>query len=600
MKCTWHAWPLAIAFWLFLHAPAHAADPLVRGEGFYLAWWKLLLFWLVFLLGVWIAGWIDRDCKEVGERYGVDGQLWNTIFVFVFLGVFLIGTFAIPIFAAGLPIALLGLIVPVIIFVVQRNQAVMETDRVLTPKHIAFVLSNLGKGKKGKGKKPPAQKLPYEEGAPVHFVALGGKDEQENQANLIFARQSVPHYLAAKQVIADTVDRAAERVMLDFTRDAVTVRLDIDGVWHNVESREREEGDGLLVALKKICNLNPNERRARQEGKFKFTYQEKKYGADLLSQGTQTGERVIVKLDKGTKGLETLEELGMREKMRGQLKEMLGFEAGGGLVLVSAMPSGGMSTLWAAVMRSTDRMLRDFISIEDVKHQGHYVENIEILKFDAAAGESPSKVLTKAMLKQPDVYLFPELPDAETMKILCNEVNQQGKLAIIGVRAKESVEAILRVLLVKAPPEDVAQALKAVVNVRLVRKLPETCKQAYEPPPQLLQKLGLPPGRIRHLYREWQPPPEEEKRRKPPPGACETCGLVGPSCHGLGYLGRTGIFELLTVEDSLREALVKQPKLEVLRQIAKKSGHRGLQEEGILLVAQGTTSLTELQRVLKQ
>jgi type II secretory ATPase GspE/PulE/Tfp pilus assembly ATPase PilB-like protein len=75
---------------------------------------------------------------------------------------------------------------------------------------------------------------------------------------------------------------------------------------------------------------------------------------------------------------------------------------------------------------------------------------------------------------------------------------------------------------------------------------------------------------------------------------------MGPSCHGLGYLGRTGIFELLTVDDTMRDALLNQPKLEVLRQIAKKSGHRGLQEEGVLLVAQGITSLTELQRVLKQ
>jgi type II secretory ATPase GspE/PulE/Tfp pilus assembly ATPase PilB-like protein len=70
-------------------------------------------------------------------------------------------------------------------------------------------------------------------------------------------------------------------------------------------------------------------------------------------------------------------------------------------------------------------------------------------------------------------------------------------------------------------------------------------------------------------------------------------------CHGIGYRGRTGIFELLDVNDQIREALVKEPKLEVLRKVARASGHRSLQEEGILLVAQGLTSLTELQRVLK-
>jgi type II secretory ATPase GspE/PulE/Tfp pilus assembly ATPase PilB-like protein len=597
MKCTWHVWPAALALWAMSCSPAWAADPLERGEGLYLAWWKLLLFWLVFLLGVWIAAWVDRDGKEVGERFGLAPEVWNSVFAFSFLGTFLVGTFAIPLFAAGLPVALLGIVVPLLIFVIQRNQAVTESERVFTPKHIAHVLSNLGKGKKKK--KVREELLPHEMGAPVHFVAKGGATESENQANLIFARQS-PAYLPAKQLIADLIDRRADRVMLDFTRDAVAVRLDIDGVWHNIESREREEGDAILVVFKKLGNLNPSERRARQEGMFGLTYKDKKYGGELLSQGTQGGERVIIKVDRGTKGLETLEELGMREKPRQQLKEMLSGEAGGGLILISAMPAGGMSTLWSAALRSTDRLLRDFVCIEEKNHHSHYVENVEIHKFDAAAGESPAKILAKVMLKQPDVFVFPELPDAETMRILCQEVNQQKKLVIVGVRAKESVEALLRVLLVKAPPEDVAQAIRAVVNVRLVRKLAETCKQPYEPPAQLLQKLGLPPGRIKQLYREWQPPPEEEKRRKPPPGACEICGLVGTSCRGLGYLGRTGIFDLLTVNDELRDAIIKQPKLEVLRQVAKNSGHRGLQEEGILLVAQGTTSLTELQRVLKQ
>jgi type II secretory ATPase GspE/PulE/Tfp pilus assembly ATPase PilB-like protein len=96
--------------------------------------------------------------------------------------------------------------------------------------------------------------------------------------------------------------------------------------------------------------------------------------------------------------------------------------------------------------------------------------------------------------------------------------------------------------------------------------------------------------------------PEEEKRQAKeilPPGACPLCRLEGPQCNGIGYRERTAIFELLEVNDQLREAIVKQPKLEVLRNIARAAGHRSLQEEGILLVAKGATSLSELQRVLK-
>jgi type II secretory ATPase GspE/PulE/Tfp pilus assembly ATPase PilB-like protein len=136
-----------------------------------------------------------------------------------------------------------------------------------------------------------------------------------------------------------------------------------------------------------------------------------------------------------------------------------------------------------------------------------------------------------------------------------------------------------------------------VLNQRLIRKLCDECKQAFPPPPQLLQKLGIPAGRVQVLYREYQPPPPEQlvddKGRPIEPPIC-------PKCGGLGYFGRTALFELLVVDAALRDALIKQPKLEVLRSVARKSGHRTIQEEGILLVARGITSIPELQRVMKQ
>jgi type II secretory ATPase GspE/PulE/Tfp pilus assembly ATPase PilB-like protein len=133
----------------------------------------------------------------------------------------------------------------------------------------------------------------------------------------------------------------------------------------------------------------------------------------------------------------------------------------------------------------------------------------------------------------------------------------------------------------------------AVLNQRLVRLLCETCRQAYEPPAQLLQKLGIPEGRVEVLFREYQPPPPGSKKRKGEPEVC-------PDCGGIGYRGRTAIFELIKVTDDMRLALLKQPSLDALRQVSRKAGNRGLQEEGVLLVARGATAINELQRVLKQ
>jgi type II secretory ATPase GspE/PulE/Tfp pilus assembly ATPase PilB-like protein len=177
-----------------------------------------------------------------------------------------------------------------------------------------------------------------------------------------------------------------------------------------------------------------------------------------------------------------------------------------------------------------------------------------------------------------------EIPDAATALVLCEQATKD-KLNITTVRAKEAVEALLRVLLLKVPAAKFAPAVIAVVNQRMIRKLCEDCKEAYEPAPALLQKLGIPAGRIEQLYRTPENPDQDK---------------VCPKCNGIGYFGRTAIFELLVVTPEIREALEKEPKLEVLRQVSLKGGNRNLQQEGIVLVAQGLTSVQELSRVLKQ
>jgi type II secretory ATPase GspE/PulE/Tfp pilus assembly ATPase PilB-like protein len=139
------------------------------------------------------------------------------------------------------------------------------------------------------------------------------------------------------------------------------------------------------------------------------------------------------------------------------------------------------------------------------------------------------------------------------------------------------------VLALKVPPSDLAAGITAVLNQRLVRKLCEHCKEPYMPPPQTLAQLGLPPGRVQAFYR----PPQQRE---------EVC----PVCSGIGYNGRAAVFELLTFDEPLRKALACGAKPEVLLQTARQSGFRGLQEEGVLLVAKGITSLQEVIRVMKQ
>ncbi len=200
-------------------------------------------------------------------------------------------------------------------------------------------------------------------------------------------------------------------------------------------------------------------------------------------------------------------------------------------------------------------------------------------------------------LLEPDVLVVPELTNAETVEILCEQVNNVEKLAITKVNAKNAIEALLKVFAYKGPAAELAKAMTAVLNVRLIRRLCDQCKQPFQPPPQLLQKLGIPAGRVQVLYQEYKPPPPEELvDEKGNPIVIPVC----QKCGGLKYCGRIGLFELLVINDQIRATLTDSPNPEAIKRVAKSAGHRSIQEEGILQVAQGVTSINELQRVLKQ
>ena len=576
-----------------------SGDDILRGPGFYLPIWKLMLMWIMFLIWVRSTDWISRDSVEMGRSIGMHYYVWNPITVFTFLAVFMLAVLNVPIFLASYPFLAIAWIAPFLTYVLMRNGKVRADQRVLTPAHLKEWFANLGK----KQKKKEAPKHPWELGPAVELIATTPL-QQQNQALVIEARQS-PAYVATKTILADAFDNRAERIMLDYTAQAVSIRYQVDSVWHNAAPKvnekpvtpgffgpTREQGDLILAVLKKIANLNVLDRRSRQDGKMRIEYAGNKYDCGFLSQGTSTGERVVLTLVFITKNIRTLTDLGMRDKMQEQLKSLMG-HGSSGMVIFCSLPQDGLTSMWCAALRATDRLMRDFVSIQDTGNMEPDIENVEIVKYDFSAGESPDKLLHKLMLKQPEVLLAPHVPNGETVTAFSLQSVNENRLTILSLRAKDTADALLRVLALQPDVAKFADAMRGVVYCRMIRKLCEMCREAETPSPQLLQRLGIPPGRVQVLYREKQPPPPGQEPKKGEPVIC-------PKCRGVGYLGRTAVFELLEVDDGVREVLKKQPRADLIKQAAKKAGNRSLQEEGILLVALGVTSIVELQRILKQ
>ena len=312
-----------------------------------------------------------------------------------------------------------------------------------------------------------------------------------------------------------------------------------------------------------------------------------KTASTLTCQGTQTGERVVVEFEVKGIHLVTLDDLGMRAKMQEQLKEILARPKG--FVLLSAIPTGGLRTTTKVALFGMDRFVREFVAVEDEANRYDDVENIAVTTYRSADGQTPADILPKIFRQQPNVIVVRDLVNAKTVKMLCEEIAAEGRLVVSTVRAKDSVEALLRIYgIEKAPIAEFRDQATAVLSQRLVRKLCDKCKEPYAPPADVLKQLGLPADKVKAFYRPPARKSAEEDKRE----ICRECG-------GVGFLGQTAIFELLVVDDLLRKTLAATPKLDALRLAARKSGNKTLQEEGILLVVRGATSLPELMRVLK-
>ncbi len=543
-----------------------------RGPGLYLNWVKIALAWLDFLLWVATTDWANVDA----QKYRLNYLRWNPLLVFPYFTLFVLSWF-IPIFWVSLPLLLIAHWVPLGLYIRHRNAQLLPHERVLTWDHLRFLIAErlnaIGFNI------PVERRAGYEAGPPIELSASGGANEQENQAKLILARQS-PAFVLSKELLSDALANRADSIMMDFTPQEVTVRYQIDGVWHNGDNRDRETGDALLAIFKTLSCLKAEERRARQSGEFKAKVEKAKLTVRLTSQGTKTGERAVLTFDDGKMKFSKLADLGIREKLIEQLRPA--YEARAGFIVVSALPGGGLTSTFDALVNTTDRFVRSFAGLEEAKAKERAIENVVISTYDASAGETPASILPRVARSYPDAIVCRNLVDGATVDALCDQV-AENRLIFGAIRARDTSEALLRVMALGGTPGKFASAVTAVINERLIRKLCEHCREAYPPPPQVLKQLGIPPGKIEAFYR----PPENPEK---------PC----PECAGVGYLGRTAFFEVMIVGDSVRGVLTKTPKLELIRQEARKAGMRTLQEEGLLLVAKGVTSLAELSRVLKE
>lgn len=544
-----------------------------RGPGFYFSPVKLAVLFVAFLSWVALSAWLDKDattCK-------LDADRWNGMM----LGLGLTGLFVLwilPTFWFGLVLAALIVLGGFGGYAHIRNQNVAAADRILTPDHLRALAAHYLRlrVKAGGGGGP---------GVPVRILARG-TNAREGDVARVERVQTSKGYKGALEMLYEAIQRRATDIHMEPAAEQMTVRFRIDGVMVNVTPFSRMMGDAVVNIFKVICNLDITEKRKPQDGSFSAQVEDRVVDFRVATAGSVAGEKMVMRILDAAQALVSLEQVGMPEDLREKVRELA--TQPHGMFLVCGPTGSGKSTTLYACLHEVDRYSLNVITVENPVE--YHLDNVTQIEINPKAGKTFAGELRSILRQDPDVIMVGEIRDKETAEIAC-QAAQTGHMVFSTVHANDTVTALARLIDLGVQPFMVASALSAVLGQRLVRKLCLHCRTRFKPSAETLKRINADPDLVRFLYRAAEPQERDEDDEEGE-GPCEECG-------GTGYYKRTGIFELLVINDKIRELMRENPDLQAIRQEAVANGLHTLFEDGSRLVVAGQTSLQELLRVSK-
>ena len=563
---------LALAFF-GLPSSSLAADTFPRGTGFYFDIVKIIFLLLVYFAWVRTASWVDQDAEELH----LPSDLWNGLLLGGGVLSFVV-IWAMPVFWLSLLAFILLFGAPAICYVNVRNQKVKPAERVLTEAHLRDLASRWLRFQFGK-KESEDNKAKV----PVRFIGRSFNQKNEDPNRVAKAMES-KGYKGALEMVYEACQNRVTDIHLEPTKDEMTVRFRIDGMLTNVTPFSRAMGDAVINIFKVLCNMDITEKRKPQDGSMSAQVEDHIVDFRVATAGSVAGEKLVMRILDKSQQIIDLSELGMRDKMRDQIRRLV--TQPHGMFIVCGPTGAGKSTTLYACLNEIDRFQQNIITIENpVEFQLSNVTQIEV---NPKAGKTFASELRSILRQDPDVIMIGEIRDNETAEIAC-QAAQTGHMVFTTLHANDTVTAVGRLIDLEVQPFMIGSALTAVLGQRLVRLLCPKCKVRYKPNPELLRKANLPADKIKYFYR---PPDRSESE-------ADGDGDICPTCGGTGYHKRTGIFELFVITDKIRDLIKENPNINAIRQEAVKSGMHYLYEDGLRVVIEGRTSIQELLRVSK-
>ncbi len=371
-------------------------------------------------------------------------------------------------------------------------------------------------------------------------------------------------------LIFDAVKQGASDIHIEPQEKKMAVRYRIDGVLFEAMNPPASMHAALISRLKVMSNLDISERRLPQDGRIRAMVHGRKLDLRLSTLPTVQGEKAVMRI-LDTRSIQVnLDQLGMDEDVLLMWKRQI--DQPHGILLVTGPTGSGKTTTLYASLGQMDRTEMNISTVEDPVE--YHLNGINQVQAHEKIGMSFAAALRSLLRQDPDVVMVGEIRDAETAKIAI-QASLTGHLVLSTLHTNDAPSSVTRLINIGVEPYLIGSAVNATLAQRLVRKICDHCKVVAEPNPELIEHLQLVGLNPHELYKG------------------EGCDR----CRNTGYSGRVGLYELLVLDDFLRDKIVSNPNVTEFRRVCVERGMISLRNDGFRKVMRGLTTVDEVLRV---
>lgn len=379
------------------------------------------------------------------------------------------------------------------------------------------------------------------------------------------------------QIISEACKETATDIHFEPMESVLRIRYRLDGLLHEVpvpQQLHRFQA-AIISRIKVMANMDIAEKRLPQDGSINLRIKGEDIDIRVSTMPTVYGESVSLRLLTRSTGLLGLGRLGMSEPDQSMVDRLI--HRPNGILLVTGPTGSGKSTSLYAYLHTINSVDKRIITIEEpIEYEMAGINQIAVR---TEIGLTFAVGLRHILRQDPDVIMVGEIRDYETAEVAIR-ASLTGHLVFSTLHTNDAAGAVTRLLDMGVEPYLVASSVEGIVAQRLVRTLCESCKQDAAPDLKFLESIGFPMDRVGSAP------------------IFKSCGC--DQCRTTGFRGRTGIYEILHLNDSIRPMIVTREPANAIKRAALTGGMRTLREDGWTKVVQGMTTLEEVLRVTEE